>query len=35
VISTSDRVLVDGVSYRVIAWELAASGTLLRVVGRR
>jgi hypothetical protein len=34
VLSTSDRVLIDGLSKRVIGWEIAAGGTLLRVLAR-
>lgn len=34
-VSVSDRVVVDGISYRLIAFDMAANGTLLRVVARR
>jgi hypothetical protein len=34
VLTTSDRVLIDGASKRVIGWEIAATGTLLRVLAR-
>jgi hypothetical protein len=34
VLTTSDRVLIDGASKRVIGWELGAGGTLLRVLAR-
>lgn len=33
-LSTSDRILIDGLSKRVIGWEIAAGGTLLRVLAR-
>lgn len=34
-LSTNDRIVVDGLTWRVIAWELAANGTFLRAVARK